>query len=325
MKIREINLPNNVIVGPMAGVSNQAFRKIVKQFNPGLIYSEMVSDRAIVYRNEKTLNMIKVDEDEGLISMQLFGADISTMVVAAQYIDENSNCAIIDINMGCPVNKVVSSNGGASLMKNPELASEIVYAIKQKINKPLTVKIRTGWDEHSKNAVEMAILLEQAGADALAVHGRTRSKMYSGVVDLETIKKVKEAVSISVIGNGDIVDGPSAKIMFDKTNVDAIMVARSVWGQPWIVQEIHDYLSGEAFSISIRQRFDVTISHAKALIDLKGEYTAIREMRSHGTMAIKGYPHSHRVKEKIAHATTFEEFEQILKEYQEKLVMEDLV
>lgn len=325
MKIREISLPNNVIVGPMAGVSNQAFRKIVKQFNPGLIYSEMVSDKAIVYRNEKTLDMIKVDEDEGLISMQLFGADVSTMVAAAQYVDENSKCAIIDINMGCPVNKVVSSNGGASLMKNPKHASEIVYAIKQKINKPLTVKIRTGWDEHSKNAVEMAILLEQAGADALAVHGRTRSKMYSGSIDLEMIKRVKEAVSIPVIGNGDIVDGPSAKRMLDETNVDAIMVARSVWGQPWIVQEIHNYLSNEAFNISIKQRFDVTIAHAKALIELKGEYTAIREMRSHGTMAIKGYPHSHRVKEKIAHATTFEEFKQILKDYQEKLVMEDLV
>src|SRR5690554_2070016 len=165
MKIREIDLLNNVIVGPMAGVSNQAFRKIVKQFNPGLIYSEMVSDKAIVYRNEKTLDMIKVDEDEGLVSMQLFGAEIPTMVQAAQYIDEHSNCAIIDINMGCPVNKVVSGNGGASLMKDPKLASEIVYAIKQKIHKPLTVKIRTGWDEHSKNAVKMAQMLEQAGAD----------------------------------------------------------------------------------------------------------------------------------------------------------------
>lgn len=325
MKIREINLPNNVIVGPMAGVSNQAFRRIVKQFQPGLIYSEMVSDKAIVYRNEKTLDMIKVDDDEGLVSMQLFGSDLSTMIQAAQYIDKYSSCAIIDINMGCPVNKVVSGNGGASLMKDPRLASEIVYSIKQKISKPLTVKIRSGWDEHSKNAVEIAQLLEQAGADAIAIHGRTRSKMYTGVVDLEMIRKVKEAISIPVIGNGDVFDGPSAERMLNETKVDAIMVARSVWGQPWIVQEIQDYLQGKEFSISIKQRFDVTIAHAKALIDLKGEYIAIREMRSHGTMAIKGYPHSHRVKEMIANATTFIEFKRILSDYQEKLLMEDLV
>ena len=325
MKIREISLPSNIIVGPMAGVSNQAFRKIVKQFNPALIYSEMVSDKAIVYKNEKTLMMTKVDEDEGLVSMQLFGADVSTMVKAAQYLDKYSNCAIIDINMGCPVNKVVSSNGGASLMKTPDLASEIVYAIKQNVSKPVTVKIRTGWDEHSKNAVEMALKLEQAGADALAIHGRTRSKMYSGEVDLEMMKKVKEALTIPVIGNGDIVNGKSAQQMFETTNVDAIMIARAVWGQPWIIQEITDYLQNKEFNISIQQRFDVTIAHAKALIDLKGEYTAIREMRSHGSMAVKGYPHSHRAKEKIANAKTFEELKSILNDYKEKLLMEGLV
>ena len=322
MKIKNIAIDSKVVVGPMAGVSNQAFRKIVKQFNPGLIYSEMVSDKAIVYRNEKTLRMCEVDEEEGLISMQLFGSDISTMVQAAKYLDQETSCSIIDINMGCPVNKVVSSNGGASLMKDPQLASEIVYAIKQAIKKPLTVKIRTGWDEQHKNAVEFALLLEQAGADAIAVHGRTRSKMYSGVVDLDMIKQVKQALKIPVIGNGDVIDGESATKMLETTGVDAVMLARAVWGQPWIVKEVVDYLDNKPYNLSLQQRFDVTIAHAKALVDLKGEFTAIREMRSHGSMAVKGYPHSHRVKEKISNASTFEEFETILHTYQQQLLQE---
>jgi nifR3 family TIM-barrel protein len=322
MKIKNIVIDSQVVVGPMAGVSNQAFRKIVKQFNPGLIYSEMVSDKAIVYKNEKTLKMCEVDEEEGLIAMQLFGSDISTMVQAAKYLDQETNCSIIDINMGCPVNKVVSSNGGASLMKDPQLASEIVYAIKQSIKKPLTVKIRTGWDEQHKNAVEFALLLEQAGADAVAVHGRTRSKMYSGVVDLNMIQQVKQALKIPVIGNGDVIDGESAKKMLEITDVDAVMLARAVWGQPWIIKEVVDYLDDKPYNLSLQQRFDVTIAHAKALIDLKGEFTAIREMRSHGSMAVKGYPHSHRVKEKISNASTFEEFEAILSAYQQQLLQE---
>lgn len=322
MNIKNIKLKSNIIVGPMAGVSNQAFRKIVKQFNPALIYSEMVSDKAIVYENEKTLKMTQVDPDEGLISMQIFGAEIKTMVQAAEYLDNHSNCAIIDINMGCPVNKVVSSNGGASLMKDPQLASEIVYAIKQKVDKPVTVKIRTGWDENHKNAVEMALLLQQAGADALAIHGRTRSKMYSGLIDYSMIKKVKEKLSIPVIANGDIIDGKSAKFMLDSTGADAIMIARAVWGQPWIVKEISDYLSGVEFAISIEDRFNITLEHAKQLVLLKGENTAIKEMRSHGTMAIKGYPNSHKVKAAIGQALTYHEFETILKDYQHILMQE---
>ncbi len=322
MKIKNIVIDSQVVVGPMAGVSNQAFRKIVSQFNPGLIYSEMVSDKAIVYKNEKTLKMCEVNEDEGLIAMQLFGSDLNTMVQAAKYLDQETNCSIIDINMGCPVNKVVSSNGGASLMKDPQLASEIVYAIKQSIKKPLTVKIRTGWDEQHKNAVEFALLLEQAGADAVAVHGRTRSKMYSGVVDLDMIRQVKQALKIPVIGNGDVTSGESAKKMLELTNVDAVMLARAVWGQPWIIKEVVDYLENKPYNLSLQQRFDVTIAHAKALIDLKGEFTAIREMRSHGSMAVKGYPHSHRVKEKISNASTFEEFKAILYTYQQQLLQE---
>jgi nifR3 family TIM-barrel protein len=322
MNIKNISLKSNIIVGPMAGVSNQAFRKIVKQFDPALIYSEMVSDKAIVYENEKTLNMTKVGKDEGLISMQIFGSEVKTMVLAAEYLDTQSDCAIIDINMGCPVNKVVSANGGASLMKDPQLASEIVYAIKQKVNKPVTVKIRTGWDEQHKNAVEMALLLEQAGADALAIHGRTRSKMYSGEVDYLSIKKVKDKLTIPVIGNGDIIDGESAKKMLDETGVDAIMIARAVWGQPWIVKEIHDYLKGIEFRIPLEDRFNITLEHAKQLVYLKGESTAIKEMRSHGTMAIKGYPYSHKVKASIGNALTFNELEKILRDFQQVLMQE---
>jgi nifR3 family TIM-barrel protein len=322
MKIKDVVIDSRVVVGPMAGVSNQAFRKIVSHFHPGLIYSEMVSDKAIVYKNEKTLKMCEVGEDEGLVSLQLFGSEIDSMVKAAQYLDTQTRCAIIDINMGCPVNKVVSSNGGASLMKDPGLATEIVYAIKKVIQKPLTVKIRSGWDEQNKNAVDFALALEKAGVDAIAVHGRTRSKMYSGNVDLDIIAQVKAAVSVPVIGNGDIVDGPSAKNMLKKTNVDAIMLARAIWGQPWVVKEVVDYLRGKPYNLSLQQRFEVTIDHARALIDLKGEKTAIKEMRSHGTMALKGYPHSHKVKEKIAHASTLHELINILANYQTQLQQE---
>ncbi len=209
-------------------------------------------------------------------------------------------------------------------MKDPTLAYDIVSAIKQVIQKPLTVKIRTGWDENHKNAVAFAKMLEKAGADAIAIHGRTRSKMYSGAVDLQTIADVKAAVSIPVIGNGDVVDGPSAKNMLEKTKVDAIMLARAVWGQPWIVKEVIDHLNGNPYYLSLQERFAITIEHALALIDLKGEKTAIKEMRSHGTMALKGYPHSHRVKEKIANASTFDEFASILDTYLQHLQQEGL-
>lgn len=325
MKIRDIKLKSNIIVGPMAGVSNQAFRKVVSRYQPGLIYSEMVSDKAIIYKNEKTLLMTKVDEDEGLVSMQLFGNEIASMVKAAQYLDQESGCQIIDINMGCPVNKVVSGNGGASLMKDPQHASELVYAIKQVIDKPLTVKIRSGWDEQSKNAVMMAKQLEQAGADALAIHGRTRAKMYSGDVDLDIIKAVKEAISIPVIGNGDIIDGDSAKKMFQHTGVDGIMIARAIWGQPWLVKEIDEALKGSEFNLSLQERFEVTIAFAKALVALKGEITGMKEMRSHGSMALKGYPHSHQIKSKIAQVTSLNEFINILEMYQQQLVLEGIV
>ncbi len=324
MQIGAIKLASPIVVGPMAGVSNQAFRKVVSQYEPGLIYSEMVSDKAIVYQNEKTLRMTRVDEDEGLVSMQLFGMEIPTMVKAAQYLDQKSNCRIIDINMGCPVNKVVSGNGGASLMKDPEYAGELVYAIKQAVKKPVTVKIRSGWDEQSKNAILMAQKLEQAGADALAIHGRTRTKMYSGAVDLDMIKAVKAAVKIPVIGNGDIVDGASAKNMLEHTGVDGIMIARALWGQPWLVKEVDAYLQDQPFIMSIKERFDVTIAFARALVTLKGEMIAIKEMRSHGAMAIKGYPHASQVRAQIAKASTLVELIEILETYQAKLLMEGI-
>lgn len=323
LKIKDILINNPVIVGPMAGVSNQAFRKLIATFSPGLIYTEMVSDKAIVYKNQKTLEMCKVDHDEGVVSLQLFGEEIDSMVKAAKYMDTQTNCAIIDINMGCPVPKVVKHNGGASLMKDPDYAAELVYAIKKNIQKPLTVKIRTGWTEHQKNAVEMAKKLEAAGCDALAIHGRTKAQMYSGSVDLDMIAQVKAALTIPVFGNGDIRTGQDAVMMMQQTQVDGIMIARGVWGNPWIIEEVKAALSNKPYQQpSATQRFKIAKEHAKMLVAQKGEVVGIREMRSHAVMYIKGLRNSHQVKTKLSQCETLAEFIQICDAYQLALEQE---
>ena len=304
MNIGSIKLNNNIIVGPMAGVSDRAFRVLLTRYEPGLVYSEMISDKGIVYKNKKTLDMCIKDPREGRVAMQLFGRDIKDMVTAARYLNEFSTCDIIDINMGCPVSKVVKTNGGASLMKEEDHAAELVYAIKQVITKPLTVKIRKGWDHHSVNAVSMAKKLEAAGADALCIHGRTRSDMYSNQVDLDIIRKVKEALTIPVIGNGDVVNTDKAHEMLNKTGVDAIMIARAAWGQPWIVKEIREGLEGRDIHVSLEERFAVFLEHIDAICEDKGEYIGVREMRTHAVMMIKGLPNSAQVKHALVNASS---------------------
>lgn len=245
-KIGNIEVNNKLVLAPMAGVSNSPFRLLARNHGAGMVYAEMISDKGLIYKNEKTIQMLFMTDDEKPMIQQIFGSDLDTMVEAAIYVDKFSNCDAIDINMGCPVPKVaIKAQAGAALMKHPARIYDIVYEISRRVSKPLTVKIRSGWDDDSVNAVEVAKEIERAGASAITVHARTRAQGYSGKADLDVIKAVKEAVSIPVIGNGDIVDGPSAKRMLDYTGCDAVMIGRAALGNPWIFKEIDAYLNGD--------------------------------------------------------------------------------
>lgn len=309
--IGNIKIENKLILAPMAGVSNSPFRILTRTYGAGLVYAEMVSDKGLLHKNEKTRNLLFMTDYEKPMAQQIFGSDLETMVEAALYIDKNSNCDFIDINMGCPVPKVaIKAQAGASLMKNPNLIYEIVKAISEKVSKPVTVKIRSGWDYDSINAVEVAKKIEAAGAAAITVHARTRSQGYSGFADLEVIKAVKEAVKIPVIGNGDVVDGPSAKRMLDYTGCDAVMIGRAALGNPWIFREIDAYLKdGTILERPSHQEIkEMMIKHMDSLIKLKGEHVALLEMRSHGPWYLKGIEHASILRRALSQVKTRNEF-----------------
>jgi nifR3 family TIM-barrel protein len=315
--IGQVKIKNKVMVAPMAGVTNLAYRIILKEFGASLIYTEMISDKGLLYNNKKTHDMIEVLDDNKPISLQLFGSEVDSMVKAAIYIDKNSNADIIDINMGCPVTKVVKSGAGSALMKTPELAFEIVSEIVKNVNKPVTVKIRKGWDHNHINAVSFAKGLEKAGAKAIAIHGRTKSDMYTGHADWDIIKQVKEAVNIPVIGNGDITSPEDAKRMIDQTGVDAIMIGRGLLGNPWLIGQCVDYLETGDYQkeIDIETRKKYILLHLKKLIQLKGEHIAVLEMRSHGAWYLKGLPGASRIKSKIVQVDSVKEIEKIINDY----------
>ena len=320
-KIGNVEIKNKVIIAPMAGVSNIAFRTIMKEFGAGLIYAEMVSDRALNYRNEKTMKMIRVVDEERPLSMQVFGGDKECIVKGAIILDQESDCDIIDINMGCPVSKVVKSLAGAKLLLDADKIYDIVKSVVESVKKPVTVKMRSGWDSNTIYAVEIAKLCEKAGAKAIAVHGRTRVQMYTGKADWKIIKEVKEAVNIPVFGNGDILTPEDALRMLEETNCDAVMIGRGVLGNPWLIKQTVDYLETGTYEkeIPYKEKIKHLINHMNKLIELKGEKIALLEMRSHAAWYVKGLRGATYVKREISHLSTKKELLELFDRYIEYL------
>lgn len=317
-KIGNLEIKGNVVLAPMAGVCNSAFRKIIKEMGCPLVYAEMVSDKGLIYDSKKTKDMLYFEECERPIAQQIFGSDKETFVEAAKMVYETMKPDIIDINMGCPVPKVaIKSQAGAALLKDVDKIYDIVSSIVNSIDIPVTVKIRSGWDSNSINAVEVAKVCEKAGASAIIIHGRTRSQGYSGKVDLDIIKKVKEAVSIPVIGNGDIVSIESAEMMLSYTGCNAIMIGRGVLGNPWLMKEIITYLdSGKVIDKpSIEDKINMCFHHLDYLMKIKCEKVAILEMRSHISWYLKGIAGAQNVKKEIFKAKTEKEVRKILLNY----------
>lgn len=310
MKIGNIAVKNNVFLAPMAGVTDLAFRLLCKEHGCGLVYSEMVSAKAIFFNNKKTDILLKIEDKERPIAIQLFGSDPILIGEMIKKID-NDKIDIFDINMGCPVPKVVNNGEGSALMKSPQLVSQIVSEACKSTEKPVTVKIRKGFTEDSINAVEIAKIAEDSGASAVAVHGRTREQYYSGKADWDIIRKVKQSVNIPVIGNGDVVNEEDAKNLLDYTKCDAIMVGRGCQGNPWIFREILYYLeTGKKLDKPTKDEIIGTImKHAKMLIEIKGEHIAIREMRKHVSWYTKGMYNSTKMRKEINMIENFLDFE----------------
>lgn len=318
IEIGKIKLKNPIIIAPMAGISNGAFRQLCFEFGAGLVETEMVSDKAIFYMNQKTLKMLEVDDNYHPVSLQLFGADPETMEIAAKRLNDETNCDIIDINMGCPVMKVIKTGAGAALMKDEDLAVEIVKRVVKVSKKPVTVKMRLGFDSKHKNYLSLAKKLEKVGVKAITLHGRTRGQFYEGQADWDAIKELHEALSIPVIGNGDI------KTVEDfikyQDYCDAIMIGRGVVGNPFLIKEINNYLNGKRnYKVTYKQRFKQCINHTKKLIDLKGEKTAIREMRGLAPHYIQGLYSATKYKNRMTKMESLKELKDLLKEYEELL------
>ena len=313
LKIGSVTLPNNLILAPMAGVTDLPFRLLCKEQGAGLLCMEMVSAKAILYKNRNTESLLEIDPRENPVSLQLFGSDPEIISTIAHQIEERP-FDILDLNMGCPVPKIVNNGEGSALMKNPKLAGEIIRETVKAIDKPVTVKIRKGFDDEHINAVEMAKIAEDAGAAAVAVHGRTREQFYSGKADWDIIRQVKEAVSIPVIGNGDLLTAEDVIAMEEQTGCDGFMIARGAQGNPWIFRQIlHYFETGEHLAKpTLEEVTQMILRHARMMLEFKGEYIGIREIRKHAAWYTAGYPNSAHLRVAINNVESFEALEELL-------------
>lgn len=313
-QIGDIIMDNRVVLAPMAGVCNSAFRLTVKEFGAGLVYAEMISDKGLVQRNQKTLDMLHIDEREYPLSLQIFGGEKDTLVEAAKYVDQNTNANIIDINMGCPVNKIIKCEAGAKWLLDPNKIYEMVSAVVDAVKKPVSVKMRIGWDEDHIFAIENAQAAERAGASAIAMHGRTRVQMYEGKANWEVLKEVKKNIKIPFIGNGDVETPQDAKRMLDEVGADAVMIGRAALGDPWMIYRTVHYLeTGELKpEPSVSEKMDVCLLHFERLMQLKGESIAVREMRKHASWYLKGIRGNGKIRNTINQIETAAELRLLL-------------
>lgn len=319
-KIGNIEIPNRVVVAPMAGISNAAFRVTVKEFGAGLVVCEMISDKGIQQRNQKTLDMLYIDEREYPLSVQIFGGDKENLVEAAKFVEENTKAAIIDINMGCPVNKVIKAEAGAKWLLDPNKVYEMVEAVSSAVDLPVTVKMRTGWDEDHLFAVENALAAEKAGASAIAMHGRTRVQMYEGQANWDILKEVKQHLTIPFMGNGDVRTPEDAKRMLEHVGADGVMIGRAALGNPWMIQRTKHYLeTGELMpEPAPHEKIETAKVHLQRLVELKGEKIATREFRQHASYYLKGIPRAAKVKVAINQAETQQVMIDLLDAFEEK-------